>query len=303
MAFLLYLDFLAQPLTALISAAGGLQQAAGASSRITELLELPEEPEIGQHREERGFLSAVPGPASERSALEFQNVWFGYDPARPVLRGISFRLPPLGVTALLGESGTGKTTVLGLVSRFHTPDRGRILLGGVDIRTLPLRKHRSMIGLVEQESPVLHGTLRDNLTYAAPGLPDTDLWETLRLTGLAQYARSLPQGLDTPVGDHGATLSGGQRQRIAIARALAARPPLILLDEPTAHLDPASERSLLRTLDEIGRHCALLVVTHRTSALNGISQRLTLTRPDRETRADRPETRSTPPLPVTGPGD
>lgn len=303
MAFLLYLDFLAHPLTALISAAGGLQQAAGASARITEVLELPEERDTGQHGEERDLLSAAPGPAAGHAALQFQNVWFGYVPRHPVLRGISFRLPPLGVTALLGDSGTGKTTVLGLVSRFHTPDSGRVLLGGVDIHTLPLREYRSTIGLVEQESPVLHGTLRDNLTYAAPGLADTDLWETLRMTGLAQHARSLPQGLDTPVGDHGATLSGGQRQRIAIARALAARPALILLDEPTAHLDPASERSLLRTLNEIGQHCAVLVVTHRSSVLNSISQHLTLTRSGCEIQADLPATHSTPPLPVTGPGN
>ncbi|MFG2833313.1 ATP-binding cassette domain-containing protein [Streptomyces sp. NPDC048434] len=193
-----------------------------------------------------------------------------------VLQGASFQLPPRGVTALFGDSGSGKTTVLNLAARLHTPDSGRVLFQGSDVTRLPTADYRRAVGLVEQHSPLLHGSIRDNLAYAKPEATDDELWTLLELTGLAHHVRTLPDGLDTMVGEHGTALSGGQRQRIAIARALAPRPALILLDEPTAHLDPAAEKSVLAALRHIGQHCALLVVTHRETALPGTTLRLLL---------------------------
>ncbi|GGY00879.1 ABC transporter ATP-binding protein [Streptomyces hiroshimensis] len=296
-AFLLYLSYLTVPVVALLNAATTLQQAAGATARLAEVLGLPTETSpnapvplpastAGRRPPPPATTGVTPvmgttpttGTAVPTAAttLEFHDVWFGYDPQRPVLRGASFHLPRQGPSALLGHSGAGKSTVVDLIERFHDPDRGRILLHGTDIRHVPLAEHRSRIGLVEQECPILYGTLRDNLAYAAPRTDDEHLLRVLQETGLGAFVRGLPEGLDTPIGEHGCTLSGGERQRIAIARALLSRPSLILLDEPTAHLDAAGEAALLRTVHRISRHCALLVIAHRRSTVQGIGRRLVL---------------------------
>jgi ABC-type multidrug transport system fused ATPase/permease subunit len=272
-AFLLYLNYLTVPITALFHAVSTLQQAAGATTRIAEVLALPTETSpttstttIDHHP-----------PTRTGTALEFRNVWFSYDPKRPVLRGVSFHLPHRGPVALLGRSGVGKTTIIDLIERFHDPDQGQILVHGTDIRHLPLESHRSRIGLVEQDCPILYGTLRENLTYAAHHTSDEQLHHILEATDLSEFVRNLPQGLDTPIGEHGRTLSGGQRQRIAIARALLCQPTLILLDEPTAYLDTTSEEALIHTIHHVSQHCALLVIAHRHSTIHNIDRRLVLT--------------------------
>ncbi|MFF4529282.1 ABC transporter ATP-binding protein [Streptomyces sp. NPDC001407] len=308
-AFLLYLSYLTVPVVALLNAATTLQQAAGATARLAEVLGLPTEtspnapvplaatsagrrppqPSMAGTTPKTGVTpktgatpktgtTAMAGTTAPTAspALEFHDVWFGHDPQRPVLRGASFHLPRQGPSVLLGHSGAGKSTVVDLIERFHDPDRGRILLHGTDIRHVPLAEHRSRIGLVEQECPILYGTLRDNLSYAAPGTDDEHLLRVLEETGLGAFVRGLPKGLDTPIGEHGCTLSGGERQRIAIARALLSRPSLILLDEPTAHLDATGEAALLHTVHRISRHCALLVIAHRRSTVQGIGRRLVL---------------------------
>lgn len=274
-AFLLYLNYLSVPLTALVSAAALLQQASGAAGRIAETLAQPQEAD--SHREAQPApAGATPAPAPGTPVLEFHNVWYSHERERMVLRGASFQLPPRGVTALFGDSGSGKTTVLNLAARLYTPDGGRVLFQGTDAMRWPMAEYRRVVGLVEQHNPLLHGSIRDNLAYAAPEATDDELWTLLELTGLATHVRTLPGGLDTMVGEHGTALSGGQRQRIAIARALAPRPALVLLDEPTAHLDPAAEKSVLAALQHIGQHCAVLVVTHRETVLTGATLRLLL---------------------------
>ncbi|WP_344363490.1 ABC transporter ATP-binding protein [Streptomyces gobitricini] len=277
-AFLLYLNYLSVPLTALVSAAALLQQASGAATRVAETLAQPQEANTSPHTRSApiGTTNSTPTPTPGTPALEFQNVWYSHNRERAELRGASFQLPPRGVTTLLGASGSGKTTVLNLAAGLYTPDSGRILFHGNDISWLPASSYRRSVGLVEQHSPLLHGSIRDNLAYAAPEATDEELWAVLELTGLATHVRALPDALDTMVGEHGTALSGGQRQRIAIARALAARPALLLLDEPTAHLDPTSEESVITALHDIGQHCALLVVTHRETALTDTAHRLLL---------------------------
>jgi ABC-type multidrug transport system fused ATPase/permease subunit len=272
-AFLLYLNYLTVPITALLQSVSTLQQAAGATERIAEVLALPTETSPTTHA---AITHHYPTPHPV-TALEFRNVWFGYDPQRPILRGASFHLPHRGPTALLGPSGVGKTTIIDLIERFHDPDQGRIFIQGTDIRHVPLESHRSRIGLVEQDCPILYGTLRDNLTYAAPHTGEEQIHRVLEATDLSEFVRRLPQGLDTLVGEHGRTLSGGQCQRIAIARALLTRPALILLDEPTAHVDTASETALIRTVHRVSQHCALLIIAHRPSTIKEINRRLVLT--------------------------
>ncbi len=273
-AFLLYLTYLATPVASLFQAASALQQGAGALQRINEALALPREPVTVRVRSAApcGQDPAVP------PVLEFRDVWFGYQPDRPVLRGVSFQLPERGHLALVGRSGAGKSTVLALVERFYEPHRGQILFSGRDVRALSPDNYRARIGLVEQHAPVLHGTVGENLTYAVPDADEDDLYRAIELANLADLIGRLPRGLDTPVGEHGVTLSGGERQRIAVARALLARPGLLLLDEPTAHLDGVNEAALTRTIRRIHGECALVVAAHRLSTVRTADQILLLDR-------------------------
>jgi ABC-type multidrug transport system fused ATPase/permease subunit len=257
-AFMLYMTYLTVPIGNAFQALSAIQQGAGALQRVNDVLALPRESIAG----------SSPGHATgDEPALELDDVWFGYGGNEPVLRGVSLTVPRRGHVALIGPSGAGKSTVIALVERFYDPAGGRIRLAGTDVSTLSRASCRARIGLVEQDSPVLYGTLRDNIAYAVPDAGDAEIERAVRLASLGDLVARLPGGLDTPVGDHGDRLSGGERQRIAIARALLARPTLLLLDEPTAHLDTANEVALSRTIDQISDECALLVVAHRFSTI------------------------------------
>ncbi|SNY55626.1 ABC transporter ATP-binding protein [Paractinoplanes atraurantiacus] len=257
-AFTLAMTYLSAPIYEIFQAVGAVQQGSGALHRINEVLALPVE---------RDQPRAVVPMRRRPPVLEFRDVWFGYDPARPVLRGIRFAVPERGHVALVGASGAGKSTIFALAERFYEPDRGTILLRGRDARFIPYARHRAIVGLVEQDCPLLAGTLKENLLYGAEPTAERDLGRVLAMTGLTGVVAALPGGLDTPVGERGGRLSGGQRQRVAIARCLLSRPDLILLDEPTAHLDPDSERALAAAMREVARVCALVVIAHRFSTV------------------------------------
>ncbi|WP_030144843.1 ABC transporter ATP-binding protein [Spirillospora albida] len=267
-AFLLYMLYLTGPLGALFESLSVVQQGTGAVHRIEEALALP--------REDDEAPATAPPPRADSPVLEFRDVWFGYRAARPVLRGATFTVPRHGHVALIGRSGAGKSTIFALAERFYDPDRGEILFGGVPVTASSRSRHRAGIGLVEQDCPILDGTLRDNLLYAAPDAPDGEIHRVLAMTDLTALVARLPHGLDTRVGEHGRELSGGERQRMAIARALITRPDLLLLDEPTAHLDLESELALHRTLAEITGHCALLVIAHRFSTVRAAAHVIVL---------------------------
>ncbi|WP_430786805.1 ABC transporter ATP-binding protein [Actinoplanes sp. G11-F43] len=261
-AFTLAMTYLAAPVYEIFQAVGAVQQGSGALQRIGEVLALPVE------RDRPVAVARVAGTPRRRGpVLEFRDVWFGYQPDRPVLRGVGFSIPARGQTALVGPSGAGKSTIFALAERFYEPDSGTVLLHGRESRFTSYARHRSAIGLVEQDCPLLAGTLRDNLLYGAGAVTDGEIRRVLAMTGLHRTVEALPRGLDTPVGDHGRRLSGGQRQRVAIARCLLTRPDLILLDEPTAHLDPDSENTLAATLHEVSAVCALVVIAHRFSTI------------------------------------
>ncbi|GGU70043.1 ABC transporter ATP-binding protein [Lentzea flava] len=255
MAFLLYATYLIIPFTSVLQGVGLLQKGMGALGRVTEVQALPVEDTAG---------AAV--PAGSGLALEFRDVWFRYRD-RPVLRGVSFTVEPRSHVAVVGLSGAGKSTVFSLIERFYEPDSGVVLANGSDIRDFSRDQWRSRIALVDQDSTVLNGTLRDNLSYAAPHSSDRDLHEVLELANLSELVARLPDGLNTPLGERGRALSGGERQRIALARALLTRPDLLLLDEPTAHLDPVNERALHRAIRHAAQECALLVIAHRLSTI------------------------------------
>jgi ABC-type multidrug transport system fused ATPase/permease subunit len=277
-AFLLYMTYLAGPISAVFEAASSIQQGVGALQRINDVLGLPREPVAAgplvlDHPDRRASGANGHGPGA---VLEFRNVWFGYDPRRPVLHGVSFRVPPHAHIALIGRSGAGKSTIFALAERFYDPDRGQILLHGHDVRATSRGEHRARIGLVEQHCPILYGTLRDNLTYIAPDAADDDIQRAIELANLGELVARLPDGLDTEVGEHGMMLSGGERQRLAIARSLLTEPSLLLLDEPTSQLDAMNEAALTRAIDQVSAGCAMLVSAHRFSTIRAADQVIVL---------------------------
>lgn len=185
----------------------------------------------------------------------------------PVLRGVSFTAARGRRTALVGPSGAGKSTILGLIERFYDPEAGAIRFGGVDIRTMPRTALRAQIGYVEQDAPVLAGSLRDNLLLSAPDATDEDCIRVLHAVNLTEVLDRNPQGLDAPVGEDGIMLSGGERQRLAIARALLAAPPILLLDESTSSLDGVNEQKMRLAIDAVAEDRTLIVIAHRLSTV------------------------------------
>jgi ABC-type multidrug transport system fused ATPase/permease subunit len=167
----------------------------------------------------------------------------------------------------VGPSGAGKSTVFALLERFYEADSGAVLLDGVDVRALPLDELRNIVGYVEQDSPVMAGSVRSNLLYANPGASEEELEEVLDLASLRPFVERLPRGLETEVGDGGVMLSGGERQRVAIARVLLLRPRLLLLDEVTSQLDAANELALQETLSRVSEERTVMVIAHRLSTV------------------------------------
>jgi ATP-binding cassette subfamily C protein len=259
-AFLMYVYFLVPPVQSLIGAAGQYQIGTAAVARIREAERLPAEPAVAP--------TPLPRAGAEPATLEFRDVRFSYAPELPLVhRGVSFVVPPAGTTAFVGPSGAGKTTVFSLIERFFEPCSGAILLDGRELNTWSIPDLRAAIGYVEQDAPVLSGSLRDNLLFAAPDATDDDIQRVLHIARLDAFVAQLPRGLDTPVGHRGMKLSGGERQRVAIARALLRRPRLLLLDEATSQLDAVNEAALRETVAEAARMTTVLVVAHRLSTV------------------------------------
>jgi ABC-type multidrug transport system fused ATPase/permease subunit len=261
-AFLLYVYYLMPPIQQVVSAVSEYQVGTAAMDRISEAERLPVEPAA----------AAVPAPRSglviTPASVTFEDVRFRYRPALPeVHHGVSFAVPPGGMTAFVGPSGAGKTTVFSLIERFYEPVTGRVLVDGRDVRDWELPALRAAIGYVEQDAPVLSGSLRENLVLGAPGAGEAELAEALRVTRLDTLVARLPDGLETQVGHRGTRLSGGERQRVAIARALLRRPRLLLLDEATSQLDAINEAALRDAVAEAARVTTVLVVAHRLSTV------------------------------------
>jgi ATP-binding cassette subfamily C protein CydD len=222
---------------------------------------------------------AVPGaaaPASDQArggpaaaAVQFQGVDFAYGDGPVVLDGMDLEVAQGERIALAGPSGAGKTTIAELLQGNLRPDRGTIRLFGEDVATRPLAWQRAQLGVLAQHTYLFTGTLRENLLVADPAADDVRLRDALAAADLASFVEELPHGLDTPVGERGLALSGGQTQRLGIARAFLKDAPILLLDEPTAHVDLASERAILAALDRLGRDKTVVAISHRRATIAG----------------------------------
>ena len=204
-----------------------------------------------------------PALAVERAAIEYRDIHFAYRAGEPVLRGLSLTAEPGKVTALVGPSGGGKSTVLNLLLRFYESDRGAITIDGQDIKVVSRRSLRQAIGYVGQHVFLFRGTIRDNIAFGRPDATEAEIVAAAKAAFAHDFIMASPRGYDTPVGEHGLQLSGGQRQRIAIARALIKDAPIILLDEATAALDSESERQVQEALDRLTQGRTTIVIAHR----------------------------------------
>ncbi|AGL18660.1 ABC transporter ATP-binding protein [Actinoplanes sp. N902-109] len=255
-AFILFLFFLVMPLGQALNAYTRLQTGLGALHRIEEILDLPAE-----------TTGDAGNAVMAGDDVVFDRVTFGYPGGAPVLRDVSFTVPHGSRVALVGPSGAGKSTTLALIERFYEVSEGAVRVGGADVRDLPRDALRGRLGYVEQEAPVLAGTLRDNLLLTAPGADDATLLRALAEVNLDTLVSRTPAGLDVQVGEGGVLLSGGERQRLAIARALLAGTPILLLDEPTSNLDARNEAALREAIATAAHRRTLIIVAHRLATV------------------------------------
>jgi ATP-binding cassette, subfamily B, bacterial len=246
LVFIAYLTRLYGPVRDLSSLSNTVFKALAGAERVIELLD--ERPRVtdGRKRLER-----------VRGAIELDDVWFSYED-RPALRGVTLRVAPGERVALVGASGAGKSTVARMLLRWGDPEAGVVRLDGHDLRELELASLRRNVALLLQETLVLHGSVRDNIAYARPEASDAEIEEAARSAGAHEFIAALPDGYDTELGERGRLLSGGQRQRIAIARALLADAPVLVLDEPTTGLDA----ELAASLGDLMRDRTTLVISH-----------------------------------------
>ena len=270
--FILLMFQMIRPLGQAFGAYSSVQSGLGALARIQEILDVPLEETEAEAR------NAAKASALNKTALEFENVSFGYaaPPAteenptpesRAVLESVSFAIARGSRVALVGPSGSGKSTIFSLIERFYEPSTGRILLGGRPVTEISRSALRAQIGYVEQDAPVLAGSLRANLMIGSPDATDEQLTAVLAEVNLTEVLERDNRGLDAEVGENGIMLSGGERQRLAIARALLSAPPILLLDESTSSLDGLNEQRMRDAIDSVAKNRTLLVIAHRLSTV------------------------------------
>ena len=257
-AFLAYHLRLLGPVQGLMGLYTSLSTARVSLDRVFELLDTP--PEVAERP------GAAPLPEA-RGEIVFDNVALRHDRDAAVLEGVSFRVPPGSVCAIVGPSGAGKSTIADLILRFYDPDSGSVRFDGRDLRDLPLADLRRHVALVEQTPFLFHCGIGENIAYARPEAAPEEIVEAARAAALHEFVAGLPQGYRTLVGERGLALSAGERQRIALARALLRRPAVLVLDEPTAALDPAAEAGILDTLVRLARGRTTILITHRPALL------------------------------------
>ncbi|MDZ5471719.1 ABC transporter ATP-binding protein [Bacillus sp. 31A1R] len=256
-AIIIYMFQIVVPFSQMASFFTSFQKAMGATERIQMIL--------SNEKEHAHTGIQVANPSKD---IRFKNLSFSYKNNEPIIKNVNLHIPTGKTTAFVGPSGSGKTTLFALLERFYHPTNGEITLGDTNVAELNLHSWRSQIGYVSQESPIMSGTIRDNIKYGIDlGVSEQEVITAAELANAAEFIERLPQGFDTEVGERGIKLSGGQRQRIAIARALIRNPKILLLDEATSNLDSASELLVQKALQNLMKGRTTLVIAHRLSTV------------------------------------
>ena len=266
-SFTLFLGFMIAPIVQMSNIGSQLTEAFAGLDRTQELMALPEEndPEIRTIN-----LDQVEGNVS------FKNISFSYDDKTEVLHDISFEAPKGSVTALVGYSGSGKSTIAGLATAFLNPNSGQVLIDGVDLSKVNLKSFRSQLGVVLQDDFLYEGTIRENILFTLPDATEEELLQAVEGAYVNEFTDRFDYGLDTLIGERGVKLSGGQRQRISIARALLARPKIVILDEATSNLDTQSEAFIQKSLNVLMQNRTTFVIAHRLSTIQKADQILVI---------------------------
>jgi subfamily B ATP-binding cassette protein MsbA len=261
------LIFLIAPIVGVVNIGTQMSEALAGLERTREVLrERPEDEDPERTRKIGHIVGEV----------LFENVEFAYQTGKTVLHGISFEARPDTVTAFVGPSGSGKSTTIGLISAFHKPLGGRILVDGVDLNIVNLASYRSQLGVVLQETFLFDGSIRDNVMFSRPDATEAEMLEACRTARVDEFAEALEEGYDTIVGERGVKLSGGQRQRLSIARAILADPRILILDEATSSLDSESEAMIQQGLSHLMRGRTTFVIAHRLSTIRRADQILVI---------------------------
>jgi ATP-binding cassette subfamily B protein len=256
------------PMQQLLSVGVEVQTSLALFGRIFEYLDLPID--ISERPDAR-TLKGVRGDVS------LTDIWFRYGPDSPwTLEEVNAEIPAGTRTALVGETGSGKTTLAYLVARLYEPQRGRVAVDGVDIRDLTLDSLAATVGMVSQETYLFHASIRENLRFACPEATDAEIEDAARAAQIHDLISSLPDGYDTPVGERGYRFSGGEKQRMAIARTVLRNPPVLILDEATSALDNETERAVQTALDDLARGRTTIAIAHRLSTIRDADQILVL---------------------------
>jgi ATP-binding cassette subfamily B protein len=253
-----YLAQLYEPLTAMSSRVADIQASLASAERAFALLD--EAPNIVERPGARA-LGRVAG------AVEFRNVSFAYGDGRPVLQDVSFSVRPGTRVGIAGQTGVGKTTLVSLLIRFYDPTAGQIALDGIDVRDCRLADLREQFGIVLQEPVLFSTSIAENIAYARPGASRREVEDAARAANADEFIAALPDGYETAVGERGMRLSGGERQRISLARAFLKDAPVLLLDEPTSSVDPATEARILDAMERLMRGRTTFLIAHRASTL------------------------------------
>jgi subfamily B ATP-binding cassette protein MsbA len=257
-SFTLFMGFLIAPVLQMANIGTQMTEAFAGLDRTEEILSWPREDDDPER------IVQMPEIVGE---IRFDDVHFAYEEDKPVLKGVSFDALPGMVVALVGSSGSGKSTMAGLAASFLTPKRGKVIVDGVDLRTVKLSSYREQLGLVFQDDFLFDGTIRENLRFARPSATDPEIQEAAEKAYVTEFSDRFPDGLETIIGERGVKLSGGQRQRVTIARALLADPRILLLDEATSSLDTESEALIQRSLSDLLRGRTTIVIAHRLSTI------------------------------------
>jgi ABC-type multidrug transport system fused ATPase/permease subunit len=268
-SYTLFLGFLIAPMIQIVSIGTQLTEALAGLERTREILhQKPEDRDPGRV----AMLEDVKGD------LRFENVCFSYDGAKQVLRNMSFHAQPGTVTALVGSSGSGKSTIISLIAAFHSPGEGFVRIDGVDLSTVRLDSYRTRLGIVLQDNFLFDGSIKDNVAFSRPDATDHEILAACRLAHVDQFAESFDKGYDTIVGERGVKLSGGQRQRVSIARAILADPRILILDEATSSLDSESESMIQEGLSSLMEGRTTFVIAHRLSTVRKADRILVIER-------------------------